>query len=145
MRLAVALRHKATAVAGARGVAWINQYHGHARKLCLVADKLSQLAETPVVLLCPLLSANRHPGPNVRQVFEHNHGHRVFSMSDNALGNAVVHPSLKARLFTRHLFEATLSAFSMRRLVGLTCSMPAFSIGLLHVLGLLPYGDITVR
>ena len=59
-------------------IAWVYKDHRHACPLRFVGEKRPQLSKTPIVLLCPLAFANRHPVTNVRQVFEHKRGLRVF-------------------------------------------------------------------
>lgn len=129
LALSVAFRYMAAAVAGPRGVAWVYEHHRDASSLRLVADERSELSKTPVVLSCPLPFSNRHPVAYPGQIFQNNRGLRVFGVLNKTLGDAVVYPSLKARLFARHAFEATLGAFAARRLIGLARRVAPFALG----------------
>src|SRR5262249_27240776 len=102
----------------------------HASALCLVAQKHPQLPKTPVVLLHPLLSANRHPVAYPGQIFQRQRGLRVFGILDEAFGQAVIGPPLKAGLLPGHLLQATFGTFGARGLVGLTSGVVSLPDGL---------------
>lgn len=137
LRATVLFRHKATATTLPAAVAWIDKHHGDTRKLGFVRHELSQLTEAPIVLSRSLPFANRHPGANVRQIFEHDRGLRVFGKLNKLFGDAMVDAALKTRLLTRHLFESALGTFGASRLVGLACRMATFANGFNFIPGIL--------
>src|SRR5215813_4774304 len=120
LRTAVTFIDMSTARTGFTTVARIDKHHRHASLLCLVADKRPQLSKSPVVLLGPLAFANRHPATNVRQLFEHKRGVRVFRLLDQLLCNTMVDPALKLALDAGHGLESTFRTFGSRALKGLT-------------------------
>src|SRR4029434_4086009 len=95
--------------------------------LRFVAEKLSQLSEAPIMLLRPLPFENRHPVTYPRQVFQGQRGLRVFGILDEACGQTVIRPALKARLASGHLLQAPFGTPGANRLVGLASGMVALS------------------
>ena len=92
----------------ARAISRVHQDHCDPSPLGFVRDKIPKLSETPRILLVPLLFSNRHPGSDVRQVFEHNRGFRVFGVLNKLFRYAVVDPATKTRLFFREFFQTPL-------------------------------------
>lgn len=90
-----------TGVASLAGVSRIHQDNPHTSKPCLVADKLSQLAESPIAVSRPSRFPYRRPRANVRQVFKRNRPLRVFGFLNKLLCNAMVRILLKAPLLAR--------------------------------------------
>jgi hypothetical protein len=88
-----------TPAASLARVGRIDKPDRHARALRLVADELSQLAESPIALSCSFRFPNRRPRADVRQVFQRNRPLRVFGFLNKLLCNAMVGVSLKAALF----------------------------------------------
>src|SRR6516165_5592370 len=72
--------HIATTVAGPTRVARIDEDQRDTRPLCLIDQEVPQLSETPIVLLAALPGPNRDPVADVRQVFQHKRGLRVFGI-----------------------------------------------------------------
>src|SRR5512133_585417 len=66
----VAFIAKTTDCAGTGCVARVNIDYAHARKLCFVADKRSELPKSPGVARTTLLASNRSSFSNALQVFE---------------------------------------------------------------------------
>src|SRR5262249_39669186 len=102
---------KATLRASPTGVAWINEHHKDTRTLGLVRDKLPQLAEAPAVVLAALAFANRRPGADVCQVFQHKRSLRVFGMRHKRFGNRMIHPATEAAFLPGQLLQAPLGGF----------------------------------
>jgi hypothetical protein len=55
---------------GATGVGRVNRDHTHARELCFVGDKRSELPKCPNVARTTLLASNRDSFSNTLQIFE---------------------------------------------------------------------------
>src|SRR5205823_14085158 len=110
---------EATLRARSTGVPGVHVYHRNARALRLVADKRSQLAEAPTVVLAALAFANRHPASDVGQVFQPQRGLRVFGIGNKLVCNCMVDPSTKARFFPSYTLQATLRGFRPGSLIGL--------------------------
>src|SRR6266508_2161904 len=56
--------------AGARGVAWVNNYHAHTRTLRLVVDERFELPKRSGMAHTVLFALNRSSFPNPAQFFE---------------------------------------------------------------------------
>ena len=125
--------HIATAIARPTGVARIHKHQCDTSPLRLVDQELSQLSETPIMLLAALLGSNRHPIANPCQVFQSNRGLRVFGMRDKLLGNSVVHVALKPGLFTCQFFQTTFRTLDMSSLVSLAMSHASLTYDLNRV------------
>ena len=116
----------ATATARATGVSGINQHQGDTRLLCFVGDKGPQGSKAPIGMLVPLTFANRDPVPQVRQLFQHQRGLRVFRQLHKLFGYPVVDPALKPGLCACHRFQASLGTLrpSCLKRLALTSSAP---------------------
>ena len=118
MAFPIAFVHIATAMAGPTAVARIDEQQRYACPLGFVDQELPQLPKTPIMLLAALRFANRDPVAHVRQLFEHKRGFCVFRIRHKAFTQRVIGGSLEAGLCSRHLLQAPLGAFGVRRLVG---------------------------
>ena len=96
-------------MAGPTTVAWIDKQQQYACPLGFVDQELSQLSEAPVMLLAALPLANRHPVANVRQLFEHKRGFRVFGIRHKALRERVIDRALKACFVPAIFFKRRLA------------------------------------
>jgi hypothetical protein len=109
----------ATPRAGPAGVAWVHEHNRNPCLLGFIPDKRPQLPEAPTGMLVALAFANRYPAANVRQLFEHQRGLRVFGIRHKLFRNAIIGPPPKAAFPSCQLFQPTLGRFRARRLIGL--------------------------
>jgi len=116
LRRTISLIDTAAGGAGAGGVAWVNEFDQHTRKLSLVFDKLPELVERPGVVLPPLALANRDAVSYPLEVFKGDTSTAVFSLRNNTLGNHVIDMGSKASLLTRTLLK---KSFRCLRIFGL--------------------------
>ena len=96
LSLSIGFRDEAAVWARAARVVWINDFDGNPRKLRLVGDELSELAERPRVLGATLGLSNRYPGAYALQVFEGDSPPGAFSLRNQPLRDSVVHVSGEA-------------------------------------------------
>src|SRR5262249_26575136 len=111
--------HIATAIARPTGVARIHKHQCDTSPLRLVDQELSQLSETPIMLLAALPSSNRYPVADVGQIFQHQRGLRVFGIRHKLLRDCMVHPALKPGLLPGELLQTPLRTLGPGGLVGL--------------------------
>ena len=123
----IAFVHKATPATCPAAVAWVHEDHRDTGLLCFVADKLPQLVEAPSVMPVALAFANRHPVANVRQVFQHKRGFRVFGTGHKLFRDHMIYVTTKARFIARHLFESPLGTPGVCRLIGLPSTTTALA------------------
>src|SRR5205823_13881644 len=116
LRTTIAFVTAATHGTGAAGVARVNVDHAHARELCLVADKRSQLPESPGVARTTLLASNRSSFSNALQVFERECLTLRACLMHQRLADAVVRVFLKAVLAPGILAQSPASAACVRQL-----------------------------
>lgn len=83
----------------------VNKSHQYPGELCLVFDKLSELVESPRVVLSPLAMSNHYSVSDTTQIFKSDTSASVFSLCNNPLTNHVIDVSSKPHLFTRTLYE----------------------------------------
>ena len=101
----------AATMAGTTGVAGIHKHQQYPCPPGFVDEERAQLSETPIVLLAALPLANRDPVADVRQLFKHKRGLRVFGIRYQRLRDGMVHRTLKAGLLTRQLLQASFGTF----------------------------------
>jgi hypothetical protein len=92
----VAFIAKTTDCAGTGCVARVNIDYAHARKLCFVADKRSELPKSPGVARTTLLASNRSSFSNALQVFERECLTLRACLRNQRLADAVIYIFLKA-------------------------------------------------
>src|SRR5207245_3283716 len=96
--------------AGARGIARIDGNGGDACIGTLVLEEKAQLVESPARMFSPLLSANRDPGADVRQVFDGNSAPGAFGSADDLFADAVVNVGGTTPFLATPFVEQTASA-----------------------------------
>ena len=108
-----------TTVARPTGVTRVHKHQGNACPLSFIDEEIRQLPETPVVVPAALPCSNRDPVTNVRQVFQHKRGFRVFGIRNKTLRKRMVDPALKLRLLPCEFFQAPFGTFGASGLIGL--------------------------
>lgn len=106
----------ATPITSLTRVGWVYQVDGNSSPLSLVANKTSQLKETPVHAFGSRRLPNPGPRVNARQILKGNPTFRAFSFLDQTLGDPVVFVSLKITLSFRYLSEPPFSTLGSYRL-----------------------------
>src|SRR5215813_4093470 len=99
LRTSILLIHIATAVARPTTVSWINEQQQDACTLRLVGKEVSKLPKAAITVLAALPFPQPYPVSDSRQLFENQHGLRVFRMRNQLLAYRMVDPALKAGLF----------------------------------------------
>lgn len=94
--------------ASSAGVTWIDNRNGNSGSLGFVLDKVSKLAEAPVVQSVALLFSGLDLRTDMRQIFESNTQAGAFSSGNDCFGNTVVLVLLKPLLLAAHLAKAAL-------------------------------------
>lgn len=92
------------------GVSRVYSDQRNASKFGFVRQELTQLIERPRMQNCTLLAPSRNPFANTSQVFDCQSASGAFSLSNDLLGNSVIHASRKTTFTTRYPFK-----FSLRR------------------------------
>jgi len=109
LALAVSLLGVTTNVTPLTRVSGVHQNYGNPKSFSFVFYKASELPETPVTVLSPVLRAsNPSPRANVGKVFQRDGSLRAFSFQNQLFRDPVVHVFLKSSLPPRKLFQPSL-------------------------------------
>jgi hypothetical protein len=90
--------------------------------LSLVVDERSQLPEAPTRVLVAFAFANRRPATDVRQLFQHKRGLRVFGICHKLFRDPMIHPPAKLGLHPRQLLQSAFGGLGAGGLIGLAMS-----------------------
>lgn len=116
MRLTVSFFNMSTVRTFLTGIFWVNFKQLHAEHLCFVREKLFELIERPVRMLCPLAFANRSGLPYAVQVFNGKRTPKCLRLLDKKFADYVVCVVLKSFLFARQFLQVSLGRFCSFRL-----------------------------
>src|SRR5438552_9139082 len=122
LRASVRFFDMSTESTTARGIARVHLDVLHAVQPRLVVDKLTELIETPIAALCPVLVPDPGPQVDARQIFEGNALLRAFSLSDKLFTDAVINVSLESVLFVLQFTQSSVGRLGIDLLQFLSTS-----------------------